>query len=367
MNLRKILGPNLALVLLIGITAAISKSVREERQAQLAAKSHIIVRILAGPEKEHLFEDVELNRVLESKGISFVFQKAGVREMANQADLKNFDVAFPAGEQATVKIAQEAGAKRVYTAFYSPIAIASWRSLVPVLERNGLVSQHNGAYFIGDMERLLALMEKGERWKDLPGNTAYPASKSILITCADVRQTNSGAMYLALASYLANGSNVVESDADANRVAARMVTLFSRQGFQELSSTGPFEDYTAMGIGKAPLVMIYEQQFLEYLLSHPAPNPDMVLLYPQPTILSKHSIIALDDKGARFAEEMISDPKVISIAQRYGFRTPDSSQLFAAVEAKKLAIPHTIVDVIDPPTYDILEKLINKVDDGLKQ
>ena len=113
--------------------------------------------------------------------------------------------------------------------------------------------------------------------------------------------------------------------------------------------------------------MIYEQKYLEYILSRANPNPDMVLLYPQPTILSKHTMVALDDNGATFAEEMVSDPKISSIAQRYGFRTQDSSELFSAVEARKLAIPHTIVDVIDPPSYDILEKLINQVDAGLKQ
>jgi len=67
---------------------------------------------------------------------------------------------------------------------------------------------------------------------------------------------------------------------------------------------------------EAPLVMIYEQQFLEYILSRPKPNPDMVLLYPLPTILSKHTLVALSDNGARFAQEMISNPKVSSIAQR---------------------------------------------------
>jgi hypothetical protein len=118
-----------------------------------------------------------------------------------------------------------------------------------------------------------------------------------------------------------------------------------------------------MGIGKAPLVMIYEQQFLEYIFSHP--NPEMVLLYPAPTILSKHTLVALSDNGARFAQVMTTNPKVLSIAQRYGFRTPDSSELFAAAESRKLVVPHTIVDVIDPPSFDILEKLIGRIDAAL--
>jgi hypothetical protein len=117
-----------------------------------------------------------------------------------------------------------------------------------------------------------------------------------------------------------------------------------------------------MGIGKAPLVMIYEQQFLEYILSHPNPNPDMVLLYPQPTILSKHTMVALSENGARFAQIMVSNPKIISIAHRYGFRTQDNTELFAAADARKFAIPHTLVDVIDPPSYDIFEDLIHDVD-----
>src|SRR5262249_16199673 len=124
-------------------------------------------------------------------------------------------------------------------------------------------------------------------------------------------------------------------------------------------------DYTSMGIGKAPLVMIYEQQFLEYVLARPAPNPDMVLLYPVPTILSKHTIVALSEAGARFAQVLTTNPKVASIAQRFGFRMQDSSELFAAAEAKKVFIPHTVVDVIDPPSYDVLEHLITRVDEGL--
>jgi hypothetical protein len=121
-----------------------------------------------------------------------------------------------------------------------------------------------------------------------------------------------------------------------------------------------------MGIGKAPLVMIYEQQFLEYVLSRANVNPDMVLLYPAPTILSKHTLVALSDNGARFAQVM-TNPKVISIAHRFGFRTGDDTELFSLADARKLVIPHTVVDVIDPPSYDILERLIGRIDAALSK
>lgn len=364
MNLRKAVGPALAVVLLIGVAFAIRYSMRERTVAQSVAE-RITVKVLTGSEKEKFLTDPELTKVLDSEGIVLSVQKAGSREIATRPDLKTFDVAYPAGAHAAVKIAQVTGSKRTFATFYTPMAVASWKTLVPVLEKAGVVSQKAGNFYIVDMARLLDMMRKGTRWKDLPGNTAYSVGKSVLITSTDVRKSNSGGMYLSLASYLANGSNVVDTEADADKVAAGMVSLFSKQGFQESSSAGPFEDYTAMGIGKAPLVMIYEQQFLEYALSHAKPNPDMVLFYPVPTILSKHTLVALTDKGARFAQVMTTNPKINSIAQHYGFRTPESPELFAAVKAKGLAIPQTIVDVIDPPSFDILEMLIGRIDAAL--
>lgn len=370
MNLRRAIGPALAVLLLVGVTIGIRRSITAKKEADIAAgrtAARITVKILTGSEKEKFLADAELARVLDAEGIAITVQKAGSREIASRPDLKSFDVAYPAGAHAAVKIAQTTGSKRTFTSFYTPMAVASWKSLIPVLEQSGLVSRKDGVFFIADMAKLVDMMQKGTRWKDLPGNSAYAVGKSVLVTSTDVRKSNSGGMYLALAAYIANGNNVVDNEADADKVADSMVGLFSRQGFQESSSAGPFEDYTAMGIGKAPLVMIYEQQFLEYILSHSNPNPDMVLLYPMPTILSKHTLVALTDNGARFAQVMISNPKIISIAQRYGFRTQDSTELFAAVEAKKVVIPHTVVDVIDPPSYDILEKLIARIDAALSK
>ncbi len=370
MNLRKAVGPALAVVLLAGVGIAIRHSIRDKMDADNAARriaNRVTVKVLTGSEKEKFLTDPELAKVLDSEGIAITVQKAGSREIATRPDLASFDAAYPAGTHAALKIAETSGSKHVYPSFFTPMAVASWKTLIPVLEKSGVVSSKNGSYFIIDMAKLVDIMKKDTRWKDLPDNTAYPVGKAVLVTSTDVRKSNSGAMYLGLAAYIANGNNVVDTDADANKVASSMVGLFSKQGYQESSSAGPFEDYTAMGIGKSPLVMIYEQQFLEYVLSHDKPNPDMVLLYPAPTILSKHTIVALTDNGERFAQVMTSNPKVSSIAQHYGFRTQDSSELFAAVEAKGLGIPHTIVDVIDPPRYDILEKLIGRVDAGLNR
>src|SRR5262249_50048423 len=160
----------------IGVAVAITYSVRERRQARLVAEqaaTRITVKILTGSEKEHFLSDADLAKVLGEHGMSIVFQKAGSREIATRSDLQSFDIAFPVCAHAAVKIAQNTGSKRVFPFVYTPIAVASWKSLIPVLEQSGLVSRKEGAYFIVDMGKLLAIMEKGERWRDLPGNNTY--------------------------------------------------------------------------------------------------------------------------------------------------------------------------------------------------
>jgi hypothetical protein len=368
MDVRRVVGPLLAVALLAGVGGAIWYSAQDKQvtaQIQARAQAQVTVKVLTGSEKEAFLADPELTALLAQHGITLAVQKAGSREIATRPDLKSFDVAYPAGAPAAVKIAQTSGSRQIVPTFYTPMAVASWKALIPPLTAAGVVTQKDGIYYIVDMGKLVAMMEKGTRWRELPGNTAYAVGKSVLITSTDVRKSNSGAMYLALASYLANDNNVVTTEADADKVADRMVVLFTKQGFQESSSAGPFEDYTTMKIGKAPLVMIYEQQFLQYVFTHDKLDPDMVLLYPQPTVLSKHTLVVQSEAGARFAQLMQNDPKVQLIAQRHGFRTSDQSRLLADAQAKGLKVPPAVVDVIDPPTYEILEKLIGRIDAAL--
>src|SRR5882724_6047531 len=158
MNLRKAVGPTLAVVLLVGVAFAIRYSMRDRSEAQTAAeraRSSITVKILTGSEKEKFLSDNELAKVLATEGIAITVQKAGSREIATRPDLKSFDVAYPAGAHAAVKIAQNTGSKRTYASFYTPMAVASWKQLIPVLESSSLVSRKDGVFYISDMAKLV--------------------------------------------------------------------------------------------------------------------------------------------------------------------------------------------------------------------
>ena len=364
MEVRRVLGPTLAAILAIGIGAAIYVSYGRqstEQAAKDAAAAMVDVKGMIGSEKESFFADPKVIERLAAKGLRVRVEKVGSREIAAR-DFKGYDFGFPAGAPAAITLQDKAKAKQVFPTFFTPMAIASWQLLIPVMENEGIVKKTDGTYYIIDMKRLLGLSEKGVRWRDLKGNTAFATSKSILISSTDVRKSNSAAMYLALASYVANDSNVVETQAQASKVLPFVTSLFLRQGLQESSSAGPFEDYTTMGVGKAPLVMIYESQFLEYQSKRAQPNPDMVLLYPQPTLYTKHILVPFTDNGSKLGELLANDAELQRMAADYGYRTAAPALFAEFLKARKLSAPVTLVDVIDPPSYEILERMIQAIE-----
>jgi hypothetical protein len=370
MNIKRILGPFLAILLALGIGYAVYVSAgrkADERAAKEAAAAVVDLKGMIGSEKESFFLDPKVNDILLAKyGMRIKVEKVGSREIASR-DFKGYDFGFPAGSPAALALQKKSKARQVYSTFFTPMAVASWKQLIPILEKEGIVKKNNDAFYIVDMKRLLGMIEKGTRWRELKDNSVYSTSKSILISSTDVRKSNSAAMYLALASYVANDNNVVDDAEQANKVLPLVTSLFMRQGLQESSSAGPFEDYTTMGIGKAPLVMIYESQFLEFQSKRAQPNADMVLLYPQPTIYTKHILVPFSENGHKLGNALATDPELQKLAAQYGYRTASPEHFSEFLKDKKLSAPTVLVDVIDPPSFEILERMIQSIEQKFQQ
>jgi hypothetical protein len=229
---------------------------------------------------------------------------------------------------------------------------------VQLLVANKL-ARDEGGYYQLDMQPYMDLVAKNARWSDFPANTAYPASKSVLITSTDVRKSNSAAMYLAIASYVANGNNVVQDQATATALVPKVAPLFLRQGFTEASSEAPFDDYLSIGIGKSPMVMIYEAQFLARATAHDrAITPEMVLMYPNPVVLSKQTLVPLKPNGDRVGRLLMDDPELQRLAVKYGFRTNDQAAFSSYLKSRGVAQPPQLVNVIEPPAFEPLEAMI---------
>jgi hypothetical protein len=358
-HLKRLLGPLLTIALLVGVGLAIYQSARE----QIGVET---VRGLIGSEKEDFFLDPRVIETFRSGGFDVQIQKAGSREIATLPTLREFDFAFPAGMPAAEKIRREQNIAKSYPVFFTPMAVASWKLIAGILTANGVVSQRDGIYYIIDMNKLLGLSEQRMRWNQLVRNEGYAVNKSILMSTTDVRSSNSAAMYLALASYVLNGSEIVSSDAQANALTPRLRELFSRQGYQESTSAMPFNDYLVMGPGKAPLVMIYEAQYLaEAARADSGLNDEMVLMYPEPTLFTKHIVVPLTAKGDRFSEFLTRSPALQRLAVEHGFRNSDNKNFQDFLASHRLTVPATLVDVIEPPSYEILEGMISRIEQSM--
>jgi hypothetical protein len=168
-------------------------------------------------------------------------------------------------------------------------------------------------------------------------------------------------MYLALASYILNNDNIVTTDEQITTLIPILSSLFLKQGYLESSTAGPFEDYTSMGLGKSPLVMIYEAQFIEFIIKN-SRNSDMVLLYPKPTLFTKHILVPFTEKGEKVGLLMEQDEVLQKIAAEYGYRINNTTFIKNLWQEKNIKLPETIIDVVDPPSYEALEKMIVEIE-----
>ena len=353
---RRLVALGLAVLLIVGVGYAIVSSARDA-----LGPAPVALRGLIGSEKDAFFKDPRVVAALKRGGFEVSVVTAGSRQIAG-TDLSSQDFAFPAGVPAAEKIRRDHAGSKAFVPFYTPMAIASWRPIVDLLTTAGVVHT-TGEVTVLDMAAYMQLVDANTRWKDLPGNTAYPVNKSILITSTDVRRSNSAAMYLSLASYVANDDNIVENGADVAPLMDRLAPLFLRQGFVASSSEEPFDDYLVQGMGKSPMVMIYESQFLQRAAAADGSiTPDMVLMYPDPTIFSKHTFVGLTEKGIKLGDFLTNDPEMRSLATDYGFRTTDTQAFAKFVADHKLSVPASLVNIIDPPTYETLEAMITRLE-----
>jgi hypothetical protein len=369
-NIRKLIGPSVALVLIASVGGGIwysHNSLRAEHDAteqrRLDAAQTVTVHGLIGSEKDAFFADPKVQAALARQHLVVTVEKAGSRAIAHGFNPQQHDFGFPSGAPAAAELKSLAQASETFTPFYTPIVIASWRPIAQILEANHIVTERDNDYFITDLPALLKLMQQHTRWKDLPGSDAFSTNKAVLINSTDVRTSNSAAMYLSLASYIANNEQVVQSQPEVDAVLPLMTELFLRQGFQESSSAAPFEDYLALGMGKTPLLVAYESQLVAFWLAHPERQQgDMVMLYPTPTVFSKHVIVPFNDKGRRLGEALERDPELQELAHQYGFRTGGSTKGPEVWEKHGIHTPPTVVDVVDPPSNEWLEKMISSIE-----
>src|SRR6202000_1044077 len=120
------------------------------------------------------------------------------------------------------------------------------------------------------------------------------------------------------------------------------------------------------GIGSKPMVMIYESQFLGEEMDKTQPGAitkDMVLMYPDPDVFSKHTVVPLTPTGTKVGQLLVNDPTLSKLAALYGFRPASPAVFTSVLKAHNLAVPTLPVNVVDPPDYNTLESMIEAISD----
>jgi hypothetical protein len=76
-------------------------------------------------------------------------------------------------------------------------------------------------------------------------------------------------------------------------------------------------------------------------------------------VYSKHTLVPLSGDGDRVGQLLATDPELGKLAATFGFRTTDP-RLFADVAAPAHA-PAGLVDAVEPPSFETLERLLDAV------
>lgn len=261
-----------------------------------------------GSEKAAFFADPAVRQVLAGHGMKLRLDPAGSRRMAD-LDLDGYDFAFPGSAPAAAEITRRRPAAAAPVAvFSSPLAVASFTAVVDLLQTAGLTRRAAGGHWTLDLPAFVAANQRGLRWDQIPGNTTFPVRQAVLVATTRPADSNSAALFAAVLDRITGGD------------LAAVTKVFADQGAVDTTTGEPFESWLRRGKDFAPLLLIYEAQFLERFPA-PGAGADRVLLYPSPTVLSEHTVVPFTAAGARLAHLLATDPQLQRLAAAHGFRT----------------------------------------------
>ncbi|MGW3461776.1 hypothetical protein ACWDE9_20225 [Streptomyces olivaceoviridis] len=329
--MRRIAGIVLAVLLIGGVVAAVVAG----RQGEDKGTATKTVRGVIGSEKADFFADPDVVKALAAKGYTVKAEASGSWAMEG-LDLKGYDFAFPSSQAPADQLARKYHVQEpLPRPFYSPLVVVAHRAAADVLAANGLAvldGKNRGTLRTG---AYVDAARHDRTWQQLKGAKAHgELTGTLYIASTDPESSNSGALYLAAASYVANGGKVVAGKADLDRTAPLLHKLVSVQGAQQSSTDAVFRDFVS-GAGN-PLVLVYESQ-VAALLAQRHGVDDLVVLYPDTTVNSDHTVVPLNADGRALGELLGTDPALRGLAVRHGFRPQGDAAEFVAATAGRAA------------------------------
>ncbi|WP_037901916.1 substrate-binding domain-containing protein [Streptomyces sp. NRRL S-350] len=353
--MKRALGVVAALALLGGVVYAL---IPDDKGPEV-----VTVTGLIGSEKRDFFDNPDVKAELRKRGLEVRADSTGSWTMSEQAkSTKGLDFAFPASAAPAREIQRNWELQdSPLVPFYSPLVIVTHESTALVLKQNQLADVDAKGVWTFRMDRYVEGLRSGLKWKDLQGAAAHPElAGALYVSTTDPESSSSGAMYLALLAYIANGSQVVSDDAGVGAVRDVLAASNRLQGMQKISSDEPFRDFFA-GVGN--MVFAYESQAAALPLQGRSTG-DMVVMYPDTTVQSDHTLVARTDNGRKLADLLENDAVLRALEARFGLRPQaDQEAFWSLVKDKKPSFAHDLRNAgfkqATLPSLDNLLKLTN--------
>ena len=238
----------------------------------------------------------------------------------------------------------------------TPIVIYSWGKVVDALEKEEIVTQKDGVYYITDMDKLLGYILEGKKWSDIGLTELYG---NINIASTDPVTSSPGATYYGLLLSIMCNSQVTTQSVEEN--LPKLKEFYIKSGYMNNTPADLFERYLKTGMGGEPMIVDYEKSIVEFANENPdgfnQVKDDIRILYPTPTIWNSHCIATFNEKGNEFLKAF-EDKDIGQIAwSKYGFRTGITGGNYD-VSSLGLGVPSTITSTVTSLKMDVYNRLI---------
>ena len=373
MNKKQIIGIAIFVALIVIIIAI---GFLNKKDGGLSTnKNNVYVAVGGG--KEGFIADEEVVKIMENKyklNVTYDTWSNGkfIKEpLVRKADGQKYDVMFTSDQRFYdyYKLApnKQNGEADRYTVLdggltlNTPIVIYSWGKVVDSLEKEQIVTQKDGVYYITDMDKLLNYILQGKKWSEIGLNELYG---NINVASTDPVTSSPGATYYGLLLSIMCNSTINEQTVQEN--LPKLKEFYKSSGYMNNTPADLFERYLKTGMGGQPMIVDYEKSIIEFANSNPdgfeQVKDDIRILYPTPTIWNSHCIATFSDLGNEYYKAF-DDKDIQQIAwSKYGFRTGITGGNYD-VSGLEIGIPKSINSTVSSLKMDVYNQLI----DYLKQ
>lgn len=330
------------------------------------------VYVATGGGKEDFISDEEVVSIMKNKyGLNVVYDswsngKLIVKPLLREDGTTKYDTMFCSDQRfydyyklAPNKANGEADRYNVLNGgltLNTPIVIYSWGEVVDALEKEEIVTQKDGVYYITDMNKLLNYILQGKKWSDIGLNQLYG---NINIASTDPVTSSPGATYYGLLLSIMCESNINEETISKN--LPKLKEFYEKSGYMNNTPADLFEKYLKTGMGGEPMIVDYEKSMIEFANENPdgfaQVKDDIRVLYPTPTIWNSHCIATFTENGNKFYNAF-EDKDIAQIAwSKYGFRTGISGGSYD-VSSLGIGVPQNITSTVSSLKMDVYNRLI---------